>query len=193
MSTLLVLPKLQVQKANAFSSAYSVGFPAMTAWHGFVHALERLLNQSGFDIQLPQLGVVTYGVDVHRHKDRGDRIYSLKDQGKPLKSDASRPSAVESATCDLTVTVIAKIQGEYDEQLLIKTVQRLLLTKLRCCSGVIVNNHKPWLKEIASDSDWFWLRRILMPGQAIISRQDLLQTSMEQTNDAIESMIQCLG
>ena len=40
---LLLLPHLRVQNANAISSPLTWGFPAPTAFLGFVHALERRL------------------------------------------------------------------------------------------------------------------------------------------------------
>lgn len=39
--TYLLLPEIQIQNANALSSLCTIGFPAMTAWMGAVHALER--------------------------------------------------------------------------------------------------------------------------------------------------------
>ncbi|MDP0953515.1 type I-F CRISPR-associated protein Csy2, partial [Klebsiella pneumoniae] len=39
--TLLVLPRLRIQNANAISGVFTWGFPAMTAFVGMMHALER--------------------------------------------------------------------------------------------------------------------------------------------------------
>jgi len=55
---LLLLPHLKVHNANALSSPFTIGFPAMTAWLGAVHALQRKLNASGFtrlNLMPPQL------------------------------------------------------------------------------------------------------------------------------------------
>ncbi|MGL5336624.1 MAG: type I-F CRISPR-associated protein Csy2, partial [Enterovibrio sp.] len=43
----LILPHLKIHNANALSSPFTIGFPAMTAWLGFMRALERKLNQAG--------------------------------------------------------------------------------------------------------------------------------------------------
>ena len=43
MKTYIVLPDVQIHNANAMSSTYTIGFPAMTAWLGAVHALQRNL------------------------------------------------------------------------------------------------------------------------------------------------------
>jgi len=40
----ILLLHIKVQNANALSSPFTIGFPAMTAWLGAVHALQRKLN-----------------------------------------------------------------------------------------------------------------------------------------------------
>ena len=44
----LLLSNLHIHNANAMSSSYTIGFPAITGWLGAVHALERNLNANGF-------------------------------------------------------------------------------------------------------------------------------------------------
>ena len=41
----LLLRHVKIHNANAFSSPLTIGFPAMTAWLGAMHALERKLRQ----------------------------------------------------------------------------------------------------------------------------------------------------
>ena len=41
----ILLPHIVVHNANAMSSTYTVGFPAMTAWLGAFHRLERDLRR----------------------------------------------------------------------------------------------------------------------------------------------------
>ena len=43
INTLLTLPRLRVQAANAVSGPLTWGFPSPTAFTGFAHALERRL------------------------------------------------------------------------------------------------------------------------------------------------------
>ena len=47
MKTYLLIPRIRIQNANAMSSPYTIGFPAMTAWLGAVHALQRSVQQNG--------------------------------------------------------------------------------------------------------------------------------------------------
>ena len=46
---LLILPRLQVQNANAVSGPLTWGFPAPTAFTGFAHALDRRLSSCSAD------------------------------------------------------------------------------------------------------------------------------------------------
>lgn len=48
MKSVLLIPYIKIQNANALSSPYTIGFPAMTAWLGAVHALQRQLIKNGF-------------------------------------------------------------------------------------------------------------------------------------------------
>ena len=41
----ILIPHIKIQNANALSSPFTIGFPAMTAWLGAVHALERKINE----------------------------------------------------------------------------------------------------------------------------------------------------
>src|SRR5699024_1792246 len=53
---LLILPRLRVQNANAISAPLVWGFPAMTAFIGFMQVLERKLPNELY-LQLEQVGV----------------------------------------------------------------------------------------------------------------------------------------
>ncbi|HNL81302.1 MAG TPA: type I-F CRISPR-associated protein Csy2, partial [Agitococcus sp.] len=47
MRRFLLIPHIKIHNANAMSSPYTIGFPAMTAWLGAVHALQRYVQQQG--------------------------------------------------------------------------------------------------------------------------------------------------
>lgn len=52
VNNLLVLPRLRVQNANAISSPMTWGFPAMSAFVGMMHALERKLAAAEINVSL---------------------------------------------------------------------------------------------------------------------------------------------
>ena len=77
MRSLLLLPKLQIHNANALSSPYTIGFPAMTAWLGAVHALQRRLNQAGHpELRFNSAGVVCHE-DYPAHAPRSGRLCAV--------------------------------------------------------------------------------------------------------------------
>ena len=58
----LLIPQLKIHNANAMSSPYTIGFPAITAWMGAVHALQRYLHQQG----LSQVNFKKVAVSCHK-------------------------------------------------------------------------------------------------------------------------------
>lgn len=61
MKNYLLLSRVSVHNANAMSSIFTIGVPAMTAWLGAMHALERKLgercDQFLSDIRFTQMAV----------------------------------------------------------------------------------------------------------------------------------------
>ena len=57
MSNYLLLKGLRVQNANALSSPFTFGFPAVTAFLGFGHALQRFINPESKEDQFLVAGV----------------------------------------------------------------------------------------------------------------------------------------
>jgi CRISPR-associated protein Csy2 len=65
MSHFLLLPHLKIHNANAMSSPYTIGFPAITAWMGAVHALQRFVNQQGFEeVKFTRLAISCHQFDL---------------------------------------------------------------------------------------------------------------------------------
>ena len=85
MKRILLLPHIKVQNANALSSPYTIGFPAMTAWLGAVHALQRHLNAFVYkELKFKSVAVVCHDIDLQTYKGRGDYVHSLVATGNPL-------------------------------------------------------------------------------------------------------------
>lgn len=72
MSRLIVLPRIQVENANAISGL-TYGFPAITHFLGFTHALSRKVQQS-HGVTLTGCGVVCHQHQImaHQASERGD-------------------------------------------------------------------------------------------------------------------------
>src|SRR5579872_2600882 len=107
MRYILLIPRIEVQNANALSSPYTIGFPAMTAWLGSVHALQRKLNkQKEFEnILFKSTAVVCHEFILHTYKGSGDFIYSIVGTGNPLDKNGNRSAFIEEGRCHLTVSL----------------------------------------------------------------------------------------
>jgi len=71
--SILLINRLQIHNANAHSSPYSIGFPAMTAWLGAAHALQRKLRAAEHyddleDLNFLKVGVVCHDFKLHTYK-----------------------------------------------------------------------------------------------------------------------------
>ena len=85
MRRFLLLPHIKIHNANAMSSPYTIGFPAMTAWLGAVHALQRHLHQQGLsDVVLTGVAVSCHQFDLQTYKGPGDFVHSIVSTSNPL-------------------------------------------------------------------------------------------------------------
>lgn len=196
LKRLLIIPRIQVQNANALSSPFTIGFPAMTAWLGAVHALQRCLHQAGFQsIQLESVGVVSHQFDLQTHRHNGDYVTSIIGTGNPLDKDGNRPSFIEEARAHLTASLVIEYAGldaDDKDSALIKITQ-LLHGKLKIAGGDILAFDKPYFTNIESFSDTQKVLRKLMPGYVLLERRELLQAAMHTGQDALAALIDYLS
>lgn len=97
MKRFLIIPRLKIHNANALSSPYTIGFPAMTAWLGGVHALQRKLNAASFtDLRFSACAVSCHQIDLQTYQGRGDYVHSIVGTGNPLDKTGGRPSFIKA-------------------------------------------------------------------------------------------------
>jgi len=197
MSTkrILLLPHLNIQNANALSSPFTIGFPAMTAWLGAVHALQRKLNQAGFDdLIFLAVGVVCHKIDLQTYKGQGDFVHSIIGTGNPLDKDGSRPAFIEEARCHLDVTLIIEGEGinpfAQDQQL--EAINHYLNSGLKFVSGDLLSFAVPEILAVDDEAAQRKLTRRLMPGYALIERRELMIEAMQDGQDALDALLDSL-
>ena len=194
---LLILPHIKIHNANALSSPFTIGFPAMTAWLGFTHALERKLNQAGLnDLLLHSAAVVSHQCDVQTHKGDGDFVHSIIGTGNPLDKDGSRSAFIEEARCHLDVSLIIEYTGNEDQteqQSFIELLQKTI-THMKVAGGDVLSLKLPMIKAIdeKNEQETAALLRQLMPGYVLIERRDLMVESMQQGADALDALLSYL-
>lgn len=202
MRRILLIPKIEIQNANALSSPYTIGFPAMTAWLGGVHALQRKLNAKHNDsLKFTGVAVSCHSIDLRTYKHEGDYVYSIVGTGNPLvpdnsakdKSQFKRPSFIEDARCHLTVSLAIEYQGiDIDCDALTAEITRQMHSGLKLASGDIFGFNEPELIEIDSEDSLRKLTRKLMPGHILVERRDLMVDAMNDGQDAIDAMLDYL-
>lgn len=200
----LLIPHLSIQNANALSSPFTVGFPAMTAWLGATHALQRLMNQQGFpEVKFHGTGVTCHQFNLQTYKGDGDFVHSIIGTGNPLDKNGNRPAFIEEARCHLEVTLIVEYTGidQEDEENAVILIENLLQSKMKIAGGDIVKktitnsgkssqNLKSEFFKI-DDEEEQDLRRLalkMMPGYTLIERRDLMLEAMKNNQDEYDAM-----
>lgn len=193
MSHFLLLPHLKIHNANAMSSPYTIGFPAVTAWMGAVHALQRFVNQQGFDeVKFPRLAISCHQFDLQTYRGENDFVSSIIGTANPLDKDGSRPAFVEEARCDLEVSLLIELNGfdMDDEDSLISTINDHL-HRMKWASGDLTGVKKPsilWADEDDPKSIKAALNKLML-GYVLIERRDLMIQSMNEGQDALDALL----
>jgi len=195
MSQLLILPHIQVHNANALSSPFTIGFPAMTGFLGAVHALQRKINQIGIKANFTGVGVISHHANLQTYKGDGDFVHSIIGTANPLDKTGARSAFIEEARIDLDVSLVVEVEGASLEQrqTLLTQIDTLLNGHMKLAGGDILAAKTPYFHVLNTYDDYTWLQKQLMPGYAIVERRDLMQSTMESGVDALDALIDHLA
>lgn len=191
----IVLPRLQIQNLNTISSPMTWGAPSITAAMGFMQALQRKIP---FDWEIDLL---TVGMVIHDFEPQvnGSYVKKFNLTRNPLGKDGKTPGITEEGRAHATVSLVfgAYVAGDTsDNELLQKRAWDIYqaASSMRLAGGSIIHNarnwHSPQLLLIGeADSNKKYqdqLKRSLLPGFALISRDDVLlaHTAKLQTEDS---------
>lgn len=195
---ILLLPRIKVNNANALSSPFTIGFPAMTAWLGAVHALQRKVNSTGLpNVRFIGTAVSSHSIDLQTYKGAGDYVHSIIGKGNPLDKEGKRPAFIEEARCHLEVSLIIEYTGmpQDDEEQFLTQVTHHLNASMKIAGGDILSFKNPITYKVdeGNDDDLRKLTRQLMPGYVIIERRELMMDAMEQGQDALDALLEYLA
>lgn len=186
---LLLLPHIRVQNANAISSPLTWGFPAITAFTGLMTALERRLGpQAG--INLLGVGVVCHGFEAQVTTEGYTRAFHLT--RNPVLQDGSTAAIVEEGRVHLDISLVFEVRladtllDDAARETLVEHITQTL-AGMRLAGGSVMpplasskrRPSRPLLALVPDDSEeqrqqFRRLARRLMPGFALIARDDLL-------------------
>jgi CRISPR-associated protein Csy2 len=194
MRRFLLIPHIKIHNANAMSSPYTIGFPAMTAWLGAVHALQRHIQQQGLtDVTLTSVAVSCHQFDLQTYKGRGDFVNSIVSTANPLDKDGSRPAFIEEARCHLEVSLLVEYQGlDSDDLEQFKTLVNNQLLCMKLASGDVLSakDAEPIPVDEEDEQAVKKLLGKLMLGHVLIERRDLMIKAMQEENkDALEALL----
>ena len=193
MKTYLLIPRIRIQNANAMSSPYTIGFPAMTAWLGAVHALQRIVRQNGLEaVSMVKTAVSCHSFHLHAYRGKGDAFQSIIGTANPLNKEGERPSFIEEARCHLEVSLLVEVTGVNGDNKdgLLDFVQQQL-HRMKMAGGDILSFRR--IEVLFVDgTDLGQVRaclRKLMPGYVLVERRDLMETAMENGSDALGALL----
>ncbi|SMF44315.1 type I-F CRISPR-associated protein Csy2 [Pseudobacteriovorax antillogorgiicola] len=181
----LIIPRLTVSDANALSSSLTIGFPAITAWLGFVHKMERELRREHIEISFPNLGIVIHDFDLAVFKGVGDYNNSIVGKAYPLSKEGERSSFIEEARCNLNVSLAIECQyaGSRPFSEIGEIVQHILHSKMKLAGGDIQKSQSPYLVGIEDNEEGYMSIIGKIPfGFIPIERRDLLKNVAAEDN-----------
>lgn len=192
----LILPRLRVQNANAISSPLTWGFPSVTAFTGFMTALERKLGPDA-GIRFSAIGIVCHGFEAQVTPTRpGVYTHSFALTRNPVLQDGGTAAIVEEGRVHLDITLV--LQAAISDALL-DDAQRQACARaiaqqvagMRLAGGSIMpptqppatptHQRSPKAKLVRQESGFEQrekqfkrLSRQWLPGFALVSRDDVL-------------------
>ncbi len=188
MSQYLVLSHITIQNANSIAGL-TWGFPAITQFLGFTHALNRKISNhydGEYNVELTGCGVVSHSVDnkVYQAKQYADFEF-LQSKNPPVlaKHKNASPPIIEEGKMNLTVSLV--IELEKSLTLTTEKVKELeqkiqnLCYRMRIAGGTILNIKN--IKFLAASTEKQHtdllrkVKKLTMPGFVLFDRNEYLQ------------------
>jgi CRISPR-associated protein Csy2 len=197
MSQFLILSHLEVQNANSIAGL-TWGFPAITQFLGFTHALNRKLSneyEGDYPTQLTGCAVISHTIynKVYQPKEYADFEF-LQSKNPPVlaKHKSASPPIIEEGKMNLTVSLVIELVQPLtltSEQ--IKQFEQLVLNwcyHLRVAGGTVL--HAKSIKLLSASTlkqeqvMLAKIKRLTMPGFVLLDKSNYLhehhQASIKQ-------------
>lgn len=181
MSYLIILRHVNVENANAIAGL-TYGFPAITHFLGYTHALSRKL-QKGHQLTLNSCGVVCHKHQLHAYQTGRDLTFALT--RNPLTKEANTAAFNEEGRMHMTVSLLMECEGlipDGDEgaRALAQHLMSLCVNH-KLAGGSIVGIRKIDIISFPENAQQTRaIMRRLLPGYVLLDRSQLLKTRFEQ-------------
>ncbi|AJQ97036.1 type I-F CRISPR-associated protein Csy2 [Gynuella sunshinyii] len=190
MKSLLILRRVSVENANAISGI-TYGFPAMTHFLGFTHALSRMMQSQFEHLCLKRCCVIAHSHQVKSQQPKawGDQVFALT--RNPLTKEGKTAPFNEEGKMHLEVSLIIEIEGflDRDDDVDVPEFIAEKLPLLRLAGGSVISWRGIDIQDDCQDEKS--ARRLLfslLPGYTLIDRSELLwshhQALMEENPQA---------
>lgn len=203
MKTYLLLPHLRIHGANGMSCAYAAGFPAMTAFLGFVQALE---NKIGF-AKFQKVGLVVHKSELQAYYQESSYCWNLKLRKAPSDRNGNASPIIEQALIHMEISLLIEVDGIQPQQEpeLLEHLRKIL-PMMRIAGGTILGfweipdlfyveegAHSGQEHEEDSSIPHEILHRLML-GYALISRTDLMdKLQKEGRGDALDRILYAIS
>lgn len=192
MSQYIVLSRIKVQNANCIAG-FTWGFPAITNFLGFTHALHRKISEE-YDIALGGCAVVSHEYQHHIYKPSEKANYEFIQSKNPpvlAKHKKASPPIIEEGKMNLTTSMIIEVSKELvanSEK--INAFKKAVLNhclKSRLAGGTILSIGHIALASASTEKQLEDLnkkiKRLTMPGFVLQDRSDYLKTYFKQLKE----------
>ncbi|MEC5344363.1 type I-F CRISPR-associated protein Csy2 [Brenneria populi] len=185
MSSLIILRHVRVENANAIAGL-TYGFPAITHFLGYTHALSRRLRQS-HRLTLHGCGVICHQQQIHAYGSSWERVFALT--RNPLTKEAKTAAFNEEGRMHMTVSLLIECRGaiaDGDEgaRVLAERLSTLCVNQ-RLAGGIITEIGKIDVMTFPSnEAQTRNVMRRLLPGYVLLDRRELLKNHFEQLKRA---------
>lgn len=201
---IIILPRLQVQNANTVSGPITWGFPAVTAFLGFAHALQRKLQRKvERDFECLGVGIVCHDFDPQITRSGGGFAQTFNLTRNPLTKEGETSAFVEEGRAHLEVSLVITANGRVDSDEIesFKDILAQIVRSQRLAGGTILpqrrgKRYETEIHLLSSDAQerdaWFQkIKRKLLPGFSLVHRPDLLAnhlTALQKENPKLHSL-----
>lgn len=202
MSQYITLSHIEVQDANAIAGI-TYGFPAVTQFLGFVHALSRKL-EANRGVTLGGCAIVCHDFQLHTYQADGYKYsdYYFSQTKNPSAgryqsaSKGSPPPVIEEGKMNMDVSLVIECNGfdagnSEDIASLEKYIVNLAL-RHRLAGGRIIKISNAKVETIVEEKGFRKIRRRLLPGFVLKERNEYLQEHLKnlQEQDSSADMLE---
>lgn len=163
MRKFVIIKNVELSGVNAKSSDITIGFPAPTAFTGFMHNMHI---KTGIDFTSIAVGNVTYKVRGNRFNYSSTKFsWQRKGATKPRETAPIMPKP----KADGKITLCLEFEGDYTTEEVVHKVSDFLHTA-RIAGGSIDRFYKPFIKVAANNDELVAVKNAMMPCYGMLDR-----------------------